>query len=222
MTAELPKASILAEVENIKRLFGPPPVFRSENVDAYDAILMQCIESIKPRNFLERMQVKHMADDLWKTERYKLHQAVAVNRREQAILQLNKQRAEIETAREARKDRCAAILDGPTEEQEFQKDAGLEACNVVYEEVMEHSNRFIPEFETATALEQSLAYYDRLEWLENGAIKRFNDAFNQIERYRQSTTIGLPGRQVIDAHSDEIEKTSDTLSLAPPMGEFDD
>jgi hypothetical protein len=208
MTEELAKTWLEAELTGIKQLFGPPPIFRSESAEAYYAVMTECIASIKPKNFLERMQVKHMTDDIWKAERYKQHQVSAIDRREQALSQLEKQRTEAEAARNALERRRAGVLDGPLEEEGFQKVVVEEACAVACDEV-KYLDRFFPELNCARALEESLGYYDRLESLQSAAVKRINDAFNQIERYRQSVAVGLPGS--FEAFFEEITEAQ----LAP-------
>jgi hypothetical protein len=214
MSAELTESQLEAELRIIKQLFGPPAIFRSESAEVYYAIMARCIESIKPRNFLERMQVKHMTDDIWKAERYKRHQVSAIDRRDQAFSQLEKQRTESEAARNALERRRAGVLDGPIEEEGFQKVVVIEACNVVSDE-LNYLDRFFPELNCARALEKALDYYDRLESLGNASIKRINDAFNQIERYRQSVAVGLPGSQVVDALVGNVEDGSEAPPLAP-------
>jgi hypothetical protein len=160
------------------------------------------------------MQVKHLADDIWKAERYKRHQVSAIDRREQALSQLEKQRTEAEAARNALERRRAGVLDGPTEEKGFQADVVIEACNVAYDD-LNFLDRFLPELNCARALEQALDYCERLESLGNAAIKRCNDAFNQVERYRQSVAVGLPGSQIVEAAVSEIEDDLEALPLAP-------
>jgi hypothetical protein len=221
MTQKMTPEAVEREIENIKHLFGPPPVFRWENEQAYYSILAQLIESINPRNFLERMQVKHMADDVWKSQRYQLHQVVAINRREQVSLQLGKERSEVEKMRIARKDRRRDLFDYPPEDHN-QREAEFNALETAYEELTEYTEIFLPELKSANALEQGINYYDRLEWLKSTAIKHFNDAFHQIERYRQSTTIGLPGSEIVDVNSDESGSIADVPMLDPPAFDRED
>jgi hypothetical protein len=53
---------ILAEM---KTLCGQPPVLSTESTEAYNTMLLRIIESIWPRDFIERLFCRHIADSTW-------------------------------------------------------------------------------------------------------------------------------------------------------------
>jgi hypothetical protein len=73
-----PRLLILAETN---KLCGPPPVLSTESVEAYNTMLLRLIESIWPRDFIERLFCKHIADSTWEIIRYTRHKMLLMERR---------------------------------------------------------------------------------------------------------------------------------------------
>src|SRR5262245_30185583 len=114
MSKALQKAPHTTDLVELKELFGPPPVLSSEDPKAYNAMLALFIESVKPRDFIEQMLCKDLADATWEMKRYSRNKALGIERqyREQQEMR------EIEEAEEAEQ------LEEPAEESEQAEQAG--------------------------------------------------------------------------------------------------
>src|SRR5262249_50057731 len=80
MTKDLQNASFTKDFVELKDLFGPPPVLKSEDRKAYDAILASILKSLKPSDFIEQMLGKDLADATWEMKRYSRHKALVIER----------------------------------------------------------------------------------------------------------------------------------------------
>src|SRR3981081_699904 len=74
---------ILAET---KKLCGPPPVLSTESTEAYNTMLLRLIESIRPKDFIERLFCRHIADSTWEIIRYTRHKMLLMERRHSQAL----------------------------------------------------------------------------------------------------------------------------------------
>jgi hypothetical protein len=157
---------ILAE---IKTLCGQPPVLTTESSEAYTTMLLRLIESIRPRDFIERLFCRHIADYTWEIIRYTRHKMLLMERRHrQASIKVASQKKQAITepstdaTRASLKEIEAVMLQSPTE------------------------------FNHAEALEHGIDYAERLDKLLNAATARRDDVLRQLERYRD----GLSARQL--------------------------
>jgi uncharacterized membrane-anchored protein YjiN (DUF445 family) len=74
---------ILAE---IKTLCGQPPVLSTESIEAYNTMLLRLIESVQPKDFIERLFCRHIADCTWEIIRYTRHKTLLMERRHRQVL----------------------------------------------------------------------------------------------------------------------------------------
>src|SRR6202023_4080592 len=74
---------ILAE---IKTLCGQPPVLSTESTEAYNTMLLRLIESVRPKDFIERLFCRHIADSTWEIIRYTPHKIFLMERRHRQAL----------------------------------------------------------------------------------------------------------------------------------------
>src|SRR5438309_260775 len=81
MTQELTETSTRSDVDQLKELFGPPPVLSSEDIEAYHKIAQGVLRCFGPRDFFERMLLEQAVDASWKIVRYTRHQTLAIDRR---------------------------------------------------------------------------------------------------------------------------------------------
>src|SRR6202048_425986 len=68
------------------KLCGPPPVLSTESVEAYNTMLLRLIESIWPKDFIERLFCRHIADSTWEIIRYTRHKMLLMERRPRQAL----------------------------------------------------------------------------------------------------------------------------------------
>ena len=80
MKKNLQKAPLTTDFVELKKLFGPPPVLSSEDPKAYYAMWARILESLKPRDFIEQMLSKDLADATWEMKRYSRHKALVIER----------------------------------------------------------------------------------------------------------------------------------------------
>jgi hypothetical protein len=160
---------------DIKKCCGPAPVLSCENIKAYDLMLLRLVESLEPRDFLERMLVKDVADASWEGIRLTRHKILLVERRHLQFLSHRAQRIKAAAPNNA-------------------------VANAVHAAVKEAEAIVLQsppsELELADALERGIEYAERLDKMLNAAMARRECALAQLERYR---TVGFGKRRFIGA-----------------------
>ena len=68
MPNDLKNASFANDLAELEKLFKPP-VLSSEDQNTYYAIMARFLESLKPRDFVERILVKDLTDSTWEIMR---------------------------------------------------------------------------------------------------------------------------------------------------------
>ena len=164
---------ILAE---IKTLCGQPPVLSTESTEAYNTMLLRIIESIWPRDFIERLFCRHIADSTWEIIRYTRHKMLLMERRHRQALDHRAQCMRVAAQKEQ------AVTESPTD--------ATRASLKEIEAVMLQSPT---EFDHADALERGIDYAERLDKLLNAATARRDDVLRQLERYRDGLSAHLHG-----------------------------
>jgi hypothetical protein len=212
---------VLAE---IKTLCGPPPVLSSENVAAYYSLLLRLIESVRPRDFMERMMVKHLADTTWENIRYTRHSTLLMER---GFRQLRDHR--VQRIKAAAQNKQAQACKAPAED----------AMRATVKEVEVEMLQSATEFDHADALERGIEYAERLDKLRNAAVARRNDIFVQLRDglggNRKSGfdhvfdyEAGYPGLKIKDAENSNASKVGEvvvepqTPELEPPSDSEED
>jgi hypothetical protein len=79
-----PIDSIVAEINNI---CGPPPILSSESLEAYQKLLLGLFATIQPRDTLEQVLVRGLADSAWEILRYTRHKALLIERKHRQTLE---------------------------------------------------------------------------------------------------------------------------------------
>ena len=74
-------------VVDIKDLFGPPPVLTTENPQAFDRILLDLVRSRWPQDFIQKMLVWDIANQVWLDMRYDRHTRYTLERGAQSDFQ---------------------------------------------------------------------------------------------------------------------------------------
>ena len=200
MTEKLSETSLATTVQELKDLFGAPPVLSTESMAAYEQISTQMVQCIRPRDCLEKMCVRHIVDATWDAVRTTRHKTLAIERKYRQRLEF--QAARIVLAAKKREDHEQDKIDRREFSElpiEVQRQYALQSIpEDVVADVDEILGRAAEERDHARALEEGIGYYDRLDFQLGTALARRDDALQQLDRYRNGM-----GKQVARL-SDEI------------------
>jgi hypothetical protein len=148
----------------LRRFCGPPPLLRSENIEACDTMLFRLIEALQPNNFVEGLFIKHIADYEWQIIRYNRHHILLMERghRQRIKAAAQNKQAQVrsesaDAAHAALKEIEASMLKSPPTEADY-----------------------------AEALERAIEYAERLDTLLNTAIVRRDRSLEQLLQYREA------------------------------------
>ena len=187
-----------------KKQFGPGPVLTSESLRDYDDLLVRFHETLQPRDFIEQMFVKDLADVTWELQRYKLHKPMAIERQHLHDQEMKAKR--LKHDRKVRRERAEARKAEEAEQTTKQSDQATTLCDRQFEleievdavvpEVDEILSEPADEIAHARALQAGIDYHERLDCLETVARKRREGLLNQLEFYRQG--LGSVARRVSD------------------------
>jgi hypothetical protein len=216
MTQELMTRANIINSAELRELLGPPPVLSSENVKAYDEMLARFLECLEPRDFMEQMLIKQLADCTWDIKRYTRHKTLAVDRKFRQLRENQAKRAKILAQMKAAKsgkagnDGYPAGELGRMEELEDTVDNTANDVDAILE-------RPAVELDHARALEAGIVYHLQLDQSLNTAVARRDDALEQLERYRRG--LGKRRRkaaeEIIDAEFNDVAQES--KDPAPPL-----
>jgi hypothetical protein len=162
-------------LRELKTLFGRP-VLTSENREAYDRMLLGLIESIDPRDHLERLWVKDIATYTWEIHRWTRHMALVPERKFQ---QHREQRAQHIKA--AAQNKQAQIHKLSVENKDCDSADLVRAALEKADAILQQS---ATEFDHADAHERGIEYIERLDKLRNAAVAKRENALDQLVRYR--------------------------------------
>jgi hypothetical protein len=59
------QSKAIAANSALTEIFGPPPVLSTENIEAYNAMVAYCSNSVKPRDFIEQMLIRDLVHASW-------------------------------------------------------------------------------------------------------------------------------------------------------------
>jgi hypothetical protein len=222
----------------LKKLFGPPPVLSSEDRKAYDTILAQFLECLKPRDFIEQMFVKDLTDTTWEIRRYTRHMNLVIEREYQRHQDMEENRRQkerklksaiaeqLDEAREASREKEVEGETGPAEQADytgkpttqFERKHELEyVIDGLVPDVKEILEAPAEERDHAKALQSGIDYFEQLDHLRSVAIARRNDLFRQID-YRQGQHLRRVSDDIIDAEFNETQHEAPSIA-GPDVGE---
>jgi hypothetical protein len=161
---------ILAE---IKTLFGAAPVLTSENIEAYDMMLLGLIACHHPADFYERMLVRQLADWEWETFRFTRHHTWNIERKYQQMQAHGVKAAAPRQQAQAQK---------PAEENK--DDATADPARAAQRKVDATLQQSPTERDHAEARERGIGYAECLDKLRNAAVARRNATLDEFVRYR--------------------------------------
>jgi hypothetical protein len=113
MTQELMNRANIINSAELQELLGPPPVLSSENMKAYDEIAARLMQCFKPRDFMEQLLIKQLADNNWELMRYTRHKAMSIERKARVFREFQAKRTK---ALAERKEKPASKLAGSDRE----------------------------------------------------------------------------------------------------------
>jgi hypothetical protein len=218
--SELSAHSVTGLAE-LRDLLGPPPVLSTENVEAYDEILVRLMQCFVPADFMEQMLIKQLADWTWDMKRYTRHKTLAIERKFRQVREFQAKRAKaVAQNREAQARGLARGNGYPPNELGRM----LELEDVVdssVQDVDEILNRPPVELDHARALEGAIGYQEQLDKLLNAAVARRDDVLEQLERYRYGLGRRLrkASDDIIEASDAQPESKQVSVPLAPPSSE---
>jgi hypothetical protein len=220
---ETSSAKLLAE---FKQLFGPPPVLRSESMEAFDQSLIALIEDYRPTSHLKKMHVWDMAYEFWEQRRIKRYKTLLIERRHRQHLEAQAQRrklaAEIEE-RKAANARMRAEQAGQAGKATSLVDKISEVEDVVQEEVTDVDEIILKtasERDYARAFEAGIKIYQNFDQIQNSSVARLNNCYDLMERH-QRLREQLHREQIVDGEFEPIEPQP-KLVPAPPLGSPDE
>jgi len=240
MTKSLQPISPAKSLAKLKTLFGPPPVLGSEDPKAYDAIMVQTLIAIEPRNFIGELLVKNLADAFWEAKRYLRFKNLVVERQ-----YLERQEMDGEFEEEAEGEQLAEStpdgektegVDKPAEDGEqidqaeeikepgapttqFERMLDLEqVVDTVLTDCDEISAGPADELKYAAAFDANITHYERLDRLYAVAMARIEDVLKQLDLYEQG--LGSRLRRVADdvIEGEFRETTEEPVSIQGPHG----
>jgi hypothetical protein len=218
MTKSLEPISPAKSLAKLKMLFGPPPVWGSEDPKAYDAMMAETLAALKPRDFIGEMLVKNLTDAIWEAKRYLRLKTLGVERQyreQQELYEESEEETDGEQLDESTPDDektegadepadDGAQVDQAEEAKEpgaptTQAERMLELEHVVdltLPDCQEIIHGPVDELEYAAAFQSEIAYSERVDRLYGIAMARVEDALKQFDFYEQG--LGSRARRVAD------------------------
>jgi len=185
----------LASPDELRDLLGPPPVLSSEDDLAHNEMVARLAQALAPRDFVEQLLVRELADCTWEMGRYRRQKTLTMERGFDEDRQFPYE--ELEELSE--EDDGATLADA---EEEADAAALVDAEGEA--ECVEEPDAVELELDHARALEREIYYHERLDRLLITASKRRDDVLGALERYRIG--LGQWSREV-----------SDTIIAAEPV-----
>src|ERR1700730_8374469 len=205
MTNVLQTMSNNSDLAELGELLGPPPVLSTEDPKAYAEILARFTQCFAPRDFMEQLWIKDLADSTWHIRRYRHHMTMAIERRVHRLREFDATRAQaIARQRDALSRRPVAGDGKPVTEL-----ARIDDLEDYFERspdaVKEILDRPVAEREHARAFESIVKYYMHLTHLTNNAMAIRDNALEQLERYRRGwgRRLRQTSDEIIDAEFNE-------------------
>lgn len=222
MPKGIPEKLTNHQLEALSKILGSAPVLRSEDATHYNQIWENLLKILVPRDFMELLLIRQAQNETWKIMRYTRHQTVGIDRHFRQSLEFQVKRKQMQNARrEALAQELARKGGKPQTDLERISDLEdtIDSSVVDVDEILD---RLPTEFDHNRALEGGILFEEQLDKLINSAIRRRNDAFEQLELYRQG--LGEQWRrisdEIIDGEATEIEETKqiDAPAIVPTPG----
>jgi hypothetical protein len=199
------------EVVAFLPIFGPPPIFRSENIAHYEGMRDQFVGCFAPKDFFELNLVMEIVNDAWQIKRGTWHKALAVERWSQKSLESQAKRLELQQSRQDSQieSEAEATIQQPSDIGGLVR---LEDKFVSTIPEVDHAVTWTAqEIGHNAALERSMAFQESLDKMIANATVRFYKAYEAFEHYRQVFRPRLRGQAeaIIKAADYESEGSYD-------------
>ena len=212
----------------------------SEDPKAYDAMMVQILVAIEPRDFIAELLVKNLADAVWEAKRYLRFKNLVVERQYREQQEMDgefEEEAEGEQLDESTPDgERTEGVDKPAEDGEqidqaeeikepgapttqFERMLDLEqVVDMVPADFEEIIAGPADELKYAAAFDANITHYERLDRLYAVAMARIEDVLKQLDLYEQG--LGSRLRRVADEiiDADFRETTEEPVSIQGPDG----
>jgi hypothetical protein len=235
MTKSLQPISAANSVAKLRTLFKPP-VLSSEDPNAYDAIMLQTLAAIKPRDVIGEMLVKNLVDAFWEANRYLRFKTLAPERQyreQQEMYEEPEEETDGEQVDESTPDETEGA-DNPAEDAaqvgqaEEVKEPGApttqaermveleQVVDSTFPDCQEIIHGPVDELEYAAAFQSEIAYSERLDKFYGTALARIEDALKLLDLYEQG--LGSRARRLADAiiDADFRETTEEPVTIQGP------
>jgi hypothetical protein len=202
------------QLKEFSALLGSAPVLTTESENNYTEIWQKLVESFAPADFMELLLIRQVQNETWKIMRYSRHQTAAIERRfRQSEEFQTRRRNEQLVKRNALAEQFAEKTGRPA--SEFSQLLRLEnVVSSVLEEVDDILERAPSEFDHNHALEQGIVFEEQLDRLINSALRRRNDALEQLEIYRHG--LGKRWRDISDGIIEMTEISEPAKQIVAP------
>jgi hypothetical protein len=213
-----PKSKAVATNSALAEIFGPPPVLSTENVEAYNAMLAYCSNSVKPRDFIEQMLIRDTVDASWEIRRYLMHKNWGIERKFRDRIKYEAKR-ETESAGRKRQLFAGQPEQEPRESPELERVFELE-CDIDGSiEDIDRISQKPDELDHARALENAIEFHEKLDKLHNAAVARRDNALEQLERYRNGLgqCLRRVSEEIIDAEFSDAKTDAEEHPIVPSI-----
>ena len=187
-----PLSPSIAAPDELRELVGPPPVLGSEDDRGYYAIVDRLTQSLAPRDFVEQLLVKEVADCFWEVRRYTRQKTLTMERGFRQHL-----RFPAHEAIEAQRAQEAGEAPARDEAEQGQPVEMPDAVDI--------------ELDHARALEWVMDTHERLNKLLITTVGRRNELLGELERHR----IGLGQWSRGEGHAAAEGKQIAATALVP-------
>lgn len=186
-------AESAARSDELRRLLPHTPVLSTEPKQAYGEILARLMDCLAPRDFMEQLLIKELADCTWEMARYTRVKTLSMERGFREHVRF--------PAHEARDERTEEGCEPPAE--------------VAQRNSIDEADALALELDHARALEWVIDYHERVNRLLFMTAGRRNSVLEQIEMYRSGIARRL--RQASDdiIAGDAAEARPEPLDATP-------
>jgi hypothetical protein len=183
MTNELAEKPTAITYDELTKLFGPPPILSTENLEIYQAMAAHILRCVKPEDFVVLILVKDFINYEWEVLRLTRHKSWAIERK-------FRQRLEYQKSREKKlPPDTTKAPEAPASEAEAEAEAERvyllhNVVETTFNDIQDIFKEKATEVQHADALEHTFGYYERVDVRLNIATAARNNCLRQIAQYR--------------------------------------
>ena len=213
-------------VVEAKKLFGQPPILKSEKESDYYLVLQEFWNHYKPKNFLQKLLIRDMTNALWDEQRYTRNIQLAVEQKLRRRLEFQLKRAKVHSETNAARQQAAQERKEMEENPELNTDSirelDLEAViSDSADEITDLLNQEANDHHNAQALRDSMSDIAWLDDRKSIALERRYKAWDLYKEYSErGDEAGLGDGEIVEADFTVNEEAPNTdTTVVPPSGE---